>query len=101
MGMELSIVAPNLDWTRIRNALDLFTPKGSLRMADGQLTFPDEEPASNWRELRVALPSGMVTLRRTKSGLDLVTWGNISEALLSERNQLGHQLGEDSCPVTG
>lgn len=101
MGMELSILAPSLDWTRIRSALDQFAPKGSLRMADGQLTFPEEEPSPDWRELRVALPSGMVTLKRTKNGLDLITWGNISEELLSQRNQLGLSLGEDSSPVLG
>ena len=101
MGMELSILAPSLDWTRIRLALDQFAPKGSLRMADGLLTFPEEEPSPDWRELRVALPSGMVTLKRTKNGLDLITWGIISEELLSQRNQLGLSLGEDSSPVLG
>ncbi len=101
MGMEMSISVPNPDWPHICAALAQFSPKGSLRMADGQLTFPGEEPSPDWQELRVALPSGMVTLKRTKDGLDLITWGNISEELLSERNQLGSHLGKGSKPGAG
>ncbi len=92
MGMEVSVFAPGLDWTRISKALGQFEPRGTLRMADGQLTFPDEEPSAEWRELRVALPAGMVTIRRTAQGVDLVTWGNIPEQLFVERDKLAGLL---------
>jgi hypothetical protein len=92
MGMEISVQSPGIDWGKITNALAQFEPRGTLRMADGQLTFPDEEPASGWRELRVALPAGMVTLRRTPQGVDLVTWGNISEDLFVDRDRLASLL---------
>ncbi len=45
-------------------------------MIDGQLAFPDEEPAADWRELRVGTPQGMVTVRRGKERMVFVTWGN-------------------------
>ena len=93
MGMEVSVHAPTLNWEKITTAMGQFEPRGTLRMADGQLTFPDEEPAPDWRELRLALPAGMVTIRRTARGVDLVTWGNISEALVRERDKLANLLG--------
>lgn len=92
MGMELSVQAPGLDWSKITNSLGQFEPRGTLRMADGQLTFPDEEPSPDWRELRVALPAGMVTLRRTPQGVDLVTWGNVPDSLLADRDKLASLL---------
>ncbi len=45
-------------------------------MIDGQLAFPDEEPAADWQDLRVGTSSGMVTLRREPDGIRLVIWGN-------------------------
>ena len=47
-----------------------------LRMIDGQLAFPDETPAEDWRELRVGAASGMVTIRRIDDGVACVVWGN-------------------------
>lgn len=94
MGMEISVRTPGLDWAKISKALGHFEPPGTLRMADGQLTFPDEVPSPDWRELRVALPGGMVTLRRTPQGVDLVTWGNIPESLFADRDKLAGLLTE-------
>jgi hypothetical protein len=47
-----------------------------LRMIDGQLAFPDETPADDWRELRVGSAAGMVTVRRAPDGVTCVVWGN-------------------------
>jgi hypothetical protein len=59
-----------------------------MRMIDGQLAFPDEEPPEGWRELRLAGPGGMVTLRRETDRLNLVIWGNAEAALLRFWNTL-------------
>ena len=40
-----------------------------LRMIDGLPAFPDEVPDSGWKELRLGLPSGMVTLRRNSTSI--------------------------------
>src|SRR5205814_1612460 len=46
-------------WPAVR---DLLAGRGypvQMRMIDGELAFPDEEPPETWRELRVASSQGM------------------------------------------
>lgn len=86
MGMEIEVKVPGIDWNKISGALAKFEPRGTIRMADGQLTFPDEEPSPDWKELRIALPAGMVTIKRKPMGLSLVTWGNVSPELVEQRD---------------
>ena len=59
-----------------------------MRMIDGQLAFPDEEPPEGWRELRVGTPQGMVTLRREPDRIHFVTWGNADRPLVQAWNAL-------------
>lgn len=92
MGMEVEITGADLGWSRIRGALDRFHPPGILRMVDGQLSFPDEVPGDDWKEIRVGLPAGMVTLRRGAQSLKLVTWGNIAPELVEQRDHLAQLL---------
>ena len=94
MGMEIEVKVMGIDWNKISAALARFEPKGTIRMADGQLTFPDEEPAPEWKELRIALPAGMVTIKRNLKGLTLVTWGNVSPELIDQRDLFAKLLGE-------
>ena len=63
-------------------------------MADGQLCFPDEEPAADWKELRIALPAGMITIRKNPTGATLVTWGNVSQELIEQRDLFAKMLEE-------
>src|SRR5205085_523433 len=68
-------------WTAAR---DLLTARGfpiDIRMIDGQLAFPDEQPPEGWRELRFGTPGGMVTVRNEGDRFVLVTWGNADDAL--------------------
>ena len=82
MGMELTVtLAGPADWKAAR---DLLAGKGvpiQMRMIDGELAFPDEEPPEAWRELRLGMPQGMVTVRRGAGQLVFVTWGNADAAL--------------------
>jgi hypothetical protein len=91
MGMDQQVCfaadrAPS--WPALR---DLLTSRGltpQLRMIDGQLAFPDEQPAPGWQELRIGTVSGMVTLRRETDGIRLVIWGNADSAARQAWNAL-------------
>jgi hypothetical protein len=89
MGMEHTVrPAGGVTWDMLR---DFMAGRGyplQLRMIDGELAFPDEDPPPGWRELRVAAPQGMVTLRRGPDTLTVVTWGNAD----AEQRQLWNAL---------
>jgi hypothetical protein len=59
-----------------------------VRMIDGELAFPDEEPPEQWRELRVAAADGIVTLRRGDAEVTFVTWGNAESGMRQAWNAL-------------
>jgi hypothetical protein len=50
--------------------------------------LPDTEPPAAWRELRMSLPGGMVSLRREGDGLAVVVWGNADDGLRQLWNAL-------------
>jgi hypothetical protein len=55
-----------------------------MRMIDGEIALPDEEPPDHWQELRLAAGdgSGMVTLKHSGNDqIDLVVWGNADPKL--------------------
>src|SRR5436190_17025675 len=91
MGMEQKVdFAPGGSpaWEALR---DFLAGRGfpvQVRMIDGQLAFPDETPAADWRELRLGTPQGMVTVRRDGDSLSFVTWGNADRPLLEAWNAL-------------
>jgi hypothetical protein len=78
MGMDLTVRYPAAPptWPAIRDRLATAQFPVTLAMIDGQLAFPDEEPAADWNELRLRTPLGMVTLRRGADSLVCVVWGN-------------------------
>ena len=96
MGMEQSVrfdTAPPA-WSVAR---DLLTSRGytfQVRMIDGQLAFPDEQPPAAWRELRLSPPHGMVTIRREAKRLVFVTWGNADATLRGQSNVLAEAFAE-------
>lgn len=59
-----------------------------VRMIEGELAFPDEEPPASWRELRLAGAGNMVTLRRTDSAIAFVVWGNADAGMLEARDRM-------------
>ena len=67
MGMEQTVAfeAVNVPaWDAVGVLLFGLGYSVQVRMIDGQLSLPDEQPPDDWRELRVGTPQGMVTLRR-------------------------------------
>lgn len=57
-----------------------------LRMIDGELAFPDEVAGPDWREVRLQLSGGMVTLRRSITEWTCTVWGTDDPALLASRD---------------
>src|SRR5262249_41313609 len=92
MGMEQTVTFPAGSPPAWSVARDLLASHGfavQVRMIDGELAFPDEEPPENWRELRVATPKGMiVTVKREGGRLVLVVWGNADPGLIQAWNAL-------------
>jgi hypothetical protein len=81
MGMDLKVIGEAPAWPALR---DLLAGRGisvQLRMIDGQLAFPDEQPPADWKELRIGTVEGMITLRREADGIRLVIWGNADGSL--------------------
>ena len=78
MGLERIIPLPAgtvLAWERICSSLREAGEVPVVRMIDGLPAFPDETPAEDWKELRLGLSGGMVTLRRTASEISCICWG--------------------------
>src|SRR2546423_10979165 len=91
MGMEQHVefpTAPPPGWQEIGDFLKGRGWGVQLRMIDGQLAFPDEEPPAGWKELRVGTDQGMVTVRRDGNRLTFVTWGNADQLLFQAWNGL-------------
>jgi len=83
MGVELRVTFPGQPVPAWPAVAELLTGRGwpiQMRMIDGELAFPDEQPPESWREIRVALGGAMVTIRRTEREVRLVAWGNADAA---------------------
>lgn len=96
MGIERTIHAPNapLEWPGLVARLKQLGETPILRMIDGLPAFPDEVPADDWRELRLGLAGGMVTVRRTSEGYSCVTWGTSDAALQKSWDSLCLAIAE-------
>ena len=92
MGMEQTVTFPAGSPPTWLAARDLLVARGfvvQVRMIDGELAFPDEEPPENWRELRLSTPEGMmVTVRRERDRVVLAIWGNADAGLVQAWNTL-------------
>ncbi len=97
MGMEQAVtfsggVVPA--WATVRGLLAECGFPVQVRMIDGELSFPDEEPPEAWRELRLGTPQGMVTVRREPDRVVAVTWGNADLALVEAWNAVAWAFAE-------
>ena len=97
MGMERAVTFAGgavPGWERVQELLTRSGFPVQMRMIDGQLAFPDEEPPEAWTELRVAAASGMVTLRRGPDRVECVVWGNAGDELRRLWNALAWAFAE-------
>lgn len=91
MGLDRTIRFPSKSlpaWDAIRVQLRRVGEDARLRMIDGLPAFPDEEPDDDWREIRVGLTAGMLTLRRGLGLLSCVAWGNADADLTAAWDKL-------------
>jgi len=85
VGLQRTIAFPTdsrPSWESVTAAIRTFGEAPVVRMIDDLPAFPDEIPEPGWRELRISLAGGMVTLRASPSGWASVIWGNADAALL-------------------
>jgi hypothetical protein len=97
MGMEQHVTySPEKTpaWPAVRALLAQRGYPVQCRMIDGELSFPDEDPPDDWRELRLGTPQGMITVRRQPGRLALVTWGNADAGLVQAWNALTWAFAE-------
>jgi hypothetical protein len=101
MGLELSVKFSGEvpAWATMRAMFDRMQYPVQVRMIDGELAFPDEEPPAAWRELRLGTPGGMVSVRREPSRATFVIWGNADANLLRARNALVWAFAEAGAGV--
>jgi hypothetical protein len=97
MGVERTVRFPAgtvPPWSEVSGLLTRHGLAPQVRMIDGQLAFPDEQPDDNWRELRIGTPQGMVTVRREADAVRCVTWGNADPALAQAWNAIAWAFAE-------
>jgi hypothetical protein len=80
--------AQNFDWPAFLQAVTVAGKNLEMRMIDNMPAFPDETPEPAWKEVRVTLGNGMLTLRRSTAELSVIVWGNADLALLDDQTLL-------------
>lgn len=91
MGLDVTVRFPAGSvpaWDTIRGQLARVGESAPLRMIDGLPAFPDESPDDGWRELRVGVASGMVTVRHAGDAIACVVWSNADAELLAGRDRV-------------
>jgi hypothetical protein len=91
MGLDCTILFPAgalPAWNAIKGQLARVGELAPLRMIDNMPAFPDETPEDGWRELRVGVATGMVTIRRTGDSFNCIVWGNADASLLAARDRV-------------
>ena len=89
MGIERIVRLPSNQvphWPEVAAKLAELGEQPVLRMIDNLPAFPDEVPPADWRELRVGLTGGMVTLRRDGPVVRCVVWGTADSRLAHSRD---------------
>jgi hypothetical protein len=94
MGLSRTIPLPNGEpsWDAVVQGLLSLGETPQLRMIDGLPAFPDETPPDDWRELRVTLSGGMVTIKRDVQAWTLVTWGTADAVLEEAQERLAQSI---------
>ena len=96
MGMERVVACPAgvPAWAAVRDRLSAAGAAVQMRMIDNLPAFPDEDPPADWRELRISLGGGMLTLRRETDRLSVVVWGNADAGLQGDQETLARACAE-------
>jgi hypothetical protein len=91
----LFATARSPSWPAVRELLAAHKFPLQVRMIDGELAFPDEEPGEDWRELRLATQEGLaLTVKRETDRAELIIWGNADPTLIQAWNALTWAFAE-------
>ncbi len=85
MGLQRTILFETdsrPSWESVQSAFGTVSEQPVVRMIDKLPAFPDEIPEPSWRELRISLSGGMVTIRATPLGWDCIIWGTGEPGLM-------------------
>ena len=77
--MGLEIVVPRRGLCPLPTVLETLSAAGlpsTVAMVDSVLQGPGARLSAQWRDVRLRTPAGVVTLRRTASGIAVVVFGN-------------------------
>src|SRR6185295_2308534 len=91
MGMQHTVEFESATipaWSTVAALLTEIGMRVDVRMIDGELTFPDEQPSDLWTELRIGAPGGMITVRRVGMAVSVITWENADAAMRRAWNAL-------------
>jgi hypothetical protein len=78
MGVEREVLLPGgiPPWSAVAAQLQGV----QMRMIDGNLAAPDEEPEVGWREIRVSREGEMIAIKRFADRVVLVGWADPTPA---------------------
>src|SRR5262245_7354738 len=96
MGMErvVTFSGAGPSWVAVRHRLSAAGVAVQMRMIDNLPAFPNEEPPDDWRELRVTLGAGMITVRREPGRVRLTVWGNADDELRRHQELLAKSFAD-------
>ena len=89
MGLRRTISFPTDSrpaWESVCAAFRTDSESPAVRMIDDLPAFPDEIPEPGWKELRISLSGGMVTIRTASAGWECSIWGNADAPLIRSWN---------------
>jgi hypothetical protein len=94
MGAALEVIdiVHELDLHQLLGKLNGAGNLFGIKMIDNLPAFPDEIPEPGWTDLRFGTPAGMVTLRRTTTGYQLVIWGNADTPLQGDQRSIADEI---------
>lgn len=95
MGLEL--VVPRAAPLALGGVLERLAAAGlpgTVAMVDQVLLGPGATLPVVWRDARIRTPAGMVTLRRTASGVAVIVFGNADDRLLAAQRLVATAIRE-------
>jgi hypothetical protein len=95
--MGLDVVVPRTGACAIAEVLARLARDGvraQVMMVDGNLHAPNAPVKDDWRDVRLKLPAGMLSLKRRPDGIAVVVFGNADTALMDAQRRVAAAISE-------